>query len=82
MEIHLNLTDQQLKINLVFIQTMSKPHGNHKPKIYNTRYTYKKGKGIQTQLKLVIKLQEKRIKEEGQKKRPAKTSPKQLRKWQ
>ena len=27
---------------------ISKPHGNHKPKIYN-RYTHKKEKGIQTQ---------------------------------
>ena len=40
----------------------------------------KKGKGIQTQLKLVIKLQEKRIKEEGQKKNTCKNKSKTIKK--
>ena len=36
------------KNNLVQLKTaISKPDGNHKPKIYN-RYTYKKEKAIQT----------------------------------
>ena len=53
--------------NHLHTNMISKPHGNHKAKIYN-RYTYKKRKrDPNTTLKLVIKSQEKRAKEEGEK---------------
>ena len=40
-EINFQLKDQELKKNILYIQTpISKLHGNCKPEIYN-RYTYK-----------------------------------------
>ena len=54
------------KKNLIYIQTaISKPHVNGKLKIYN-RYTHKKEKG-NTTLRLGIKSQEKRTKDEEKK---------------
>ena len=53
---------------------MSKPHGNHKPKIYS-RYTQKKEKAIQTQ-------DSHRIKRGREEKGLTITNSKQLRKWQ
>ena len=58
-----------LRMDLVCMQgayCIAKPHGNHKPKIYN-RYKHKKEKAI-TSLKIDIKSQEKRTKRKGRKK--------------
>ena len=64
---HLKLKDQELK-TILFIQTsISKPHDNHNLKIYN-RYIQRKEKESNTKLKLVIRLQKNRTKEEGKKK--------------
>ena len=58
-----------------------KLHGNHKPKIYNiNRYTQKRERNPNITLRIVIKSQENKRKEEQ--KRPTKTTPKQLTKWQ
>ena len=63
--------------SLVHIQTaISKLHGNCKPK-NNNRYPKKRKSNPNTTLKMVIKSQEKRTKEDQQKK-----NPKQLRKCQ
>ena len=68
--------------NLIYIQTaISKPHGNHKPKTYS-KYTQKKEKESKHNTKIshqIIREENKRGRGE---KRPAKTNPKQLTKWQ
>ena len=74
-KIHLELRDQQLK-TIMYIETaIPKPHDNHKPKIYN-RYTHKKRKrNPNATLRIIIKSQEKRTKEEGKKKDIQKQTP-------
>ena len=47
-----------------------------------TMDTHTRKRNPNTTIKLVIKSEEKRTKEEGKKKRPTKTNPKQLTKWQ
>ena len=73
---------KQLKKNPVDIQSsISKPHGNHKLKIYN-RWQKRKSNPKNT-LKLIIISQEKRTKEKkGRKKWFTKNNQKQLTKWQ
>ena len=61
LEMHLKLREQQL-----IEMAISKPHSNHKPKIYN-RYTNEKMQ-TNTTLRIVIKSPEKRTKEEEKKK--------------
>ena len=53
--------------------TISKPHGNDKPKIYNRKYTQKRKSNPNTILKIVIKPQESKrgVGEKG----PTKTNP-------
>ena len=64
---HLKLRDQQFKILTHTHTTISKPHRNCKPKIYNKySHTHIKCYPITT-LKTVIKTQEKRAKEDGKK---------------
>ena len=64
---HLKLKDQELK-TILFIQTsISKPHDNHNLNIYN-RYIHTKEKESNTKLKLLIRSQQNRTKEEGKKK--------------
>ena len=55
--------------------TISKPHGNDKPKIYNRKYTQKRKSNPNTILNIVIKPQESKrgVGEKG----PTKTNPPQ-----
>ena len=74
---HLLLRDQQLKI-ITYIQiVIYKPHGNHKPQIYNT-YTHKKEFKCDTKdSHQNHKGREKRRKKKELQKQP----PKKLTKW-
>ena len=64
----------------IYIQTViSKPHGNHKPRIYN-RYTKKIKKESKHNTKDSIKSEDN--KRGGEDKRQMKTNPKRLTKWQ
>ena len=84
-KMHLKSRDQQLKIithtHSVYM-AIYKPHGNHKPKTYNT-YTYKKReRNRNITLNIVIESREENKRRNNNKKRTTKTAPKQLTKWQ
>ena len=65
---HVKLNNHQWKIVCLYVDCYTKPHGKHKPKIYS-KYTYENEKrNPNTTLKVVIKSQDKRTKEEGKKK--------------
>ena len=88
LEIHMKLKDQQLKIFLFICRLLYQNlmATNQKYIIANKKSTIdahtKRKKNPNISLNLVIKLHEKRIKEEGKKKKTMKTNPKQLTKWQ
>ena len=60
---------------------MSKPHGKHKMKSYN-RYTHKKKRESKHNTEVSHQLTWEKNKRGREEKRPTKTNPKQLTKWQ
>lgn len=79
----MKLGDQQLKTRQIEIyryryryMVILKSHSNHKPKIYNGYMGKKRKRNPNITLKICIKSQNNRPKEK--KKRPIKTTPKQL----
>ena len=82
LEMHLKLKDQQLKTILSIYRLLYQNlmvTTNQKSAI--DTHTKKEKRSPNTALKLLIKSQEERTKQEG-KKTPTKTNPKQLTKWQ
>ena len=76
---HLKLRDQRLKSCIYVQTTISKPHGNHKPKIYIDTHI-----GSKKESKHSTKESHQIIREQKRKGRKisTKTNPKQLIKWQ
>ena len=78
LEMHFQLRDQQLKIiSYIYINSYIKTSGQLQTK--NLQLIHKQIRKINsnTTLKIVIKPQEERTREEGKKKRATKTNPKQ-----
>ena len=83
-QIQIQIQIDDIAIDLQIQIAFNKPHGNYKPKIYNS-HTPKKGKEFKQNTKHSLQLQGKGAKEEernNNNKKPTATKQKQLTKWQ